>query len=264
MTLPWTLQCASCGATRDAAGLPGVCERCGQPYLVRYDSAPGPDAKARLRERGWTMWRYREWLPLADGEAPVSLGEGGTPLVALRRLGAKYGLPELALKDEGTNPTGSFKARGLAAAVTRAVGGGARRFVVPTAGNAGIALAAYAARAGASARVYAPRSTPPTILAQIRAFGAELVLVDGHIGDCGTEARAYAAESGAVDVSTLREPYRIEGGCGGRRRACTACRRAAARPWCGRSSPARSAVRRGPTRVPWRRVSEFRRRSATG
>ena len=211
MTLPWTLQCANCDATRDAAGLPGVCERCGQPYLVRYDSAPGADAKARLRERGWTMWRYREWLPLADGEAPVSLGEGGTPLVELRRLGAKYGLRELALKDEGTNPTGSFKARGLSAAVTRAVRGGAQRLVVPTAGNAGIALAAYAARAGASARVYAPGSTPPTILAQIRAFGAELVLVDGHIGDCGTQARAYAAEVGAVDVSTLREPYRIEG-----------------------------------------------------
>src|SRR5207247_2103882 len=171
VTLPWTLQCANCGATRDAAGLPGVCERCGQPYLVRYDSAPGADAKARLRERGWTMWRYREWLPLADGEAAVSLGEGGTPLVALRRLGAKYGLRELALKDEGTNPTGSFKARGLSAAVTRAVRGGAQRLVVPTAGNAGIALAAYAARAGASARVYAPESTPPTILAQIRAFG---------------------------------------------------------------------------------------------
>src|SRR5438876_1752664 len=157
------------------------------------------------------MWRYREWLPLADGEAPVSLGEGGTPLVELRRLGAKYGLRELALKDEGTNPTGSFKARGLSAAVTRAVRGGAQRLVVPTAGNAGIALAAYAARAGASARVYAPESTPPTILAQIRAFGAELVLVDGHIGDCGMQARAYAAEVGAVDVSTLREPYRIEG-----------------------------------------------------
>src|SRR5438128_12089221 len=123
-------------------------------------AAPGADTKARLRERGWTMWRYREWLPLTDGEAPVSLGEGGTPLVALHRLGAKYGLPELALKEEGTNPTGSFKARGLAAAVTRAVRSGAKRFVVPTAGNAGIALAAYAARAGASARVYAPTSTP--------------------------------------------------------------------------------------------------------
>ena len=109
------------------------------------------------------------------------------------------------------NPTGSFKARGLSAAVTRAAAAGATRFVVPTAGNAGIALAAYAARAGVRARVYAPQTTPATILAQIRSFGAELLLLDGHIGDCGKAARAYAAESGAVDVSTLREPFRIEG-----------------------------------------------------
>jgi threonine synthase len=123
----------------------------------------------------------------------------------------RYGLPRLLVKEEGVNPTGSFKARGLSAAVTRAVLGGARRFVVPTAGNAGVALAAYAARAGVTARVYAPRTTPPVLLAQIRLFGAEFELVDGHIGDCGARARAYAAETGAVDVSTLREPYRIEG-----------------------------------------------------
>ena len=154
------------------------------------------------------MWRYREWLPLAPGEEPVSLGEGGTPL--LRVSGLDHDL-ELWVKDEGVNPTGSFKARGLAAAVTRAVRAGAERFVVPTAGNAGVALAAYAARAGVTARVYAPSTTPPTILAQIRSFGAELELLDGHIGDCGKAARAYAAQTGAVDVSTLREPYRIEG-----------------------------------------------------
>jgi len=157
------------------------------------------------------MWRFREWLPLADGEDPVTLGEGGTPLLRIDRIAARHGFHELLVKEEGTNPTGSFKARGLAVAVTRAVRAGATRFVVPTAGNAGIALAAYAARAGASARVYAPASTPPTILAQIRGFGADLVLIDGHIGDCGTAARGYALESGAIDVSTLREPYRIEG-----------------------------------------------------
>ena len=211
MTLPWTLQCSGCGATRDALGLPGVCDGCGQPYLVRYAAAPAPEAKSLLRERRWTMWRYREWLPLRAGETPVTLGEGGTPLLAVARLAAKYGFHQLRVKEEGKNPTGSFKARGLAAAVTRATLAGATRFVVPTAGNAGIALAAYAARAGATARVYAPATTPPTMLAQIRAFGADLVPLDGHIGDCGTAARAYAAESGAVDVSTLREPYRIEG-----------------------------------------------------
>ncbi len=191
--------------------MPGVCTSCGQPYLVRYRAAPAPEVKGRLRERPWTMWRYREWLPLADGEAPVTLGEGGTPLLSVPLAGAKHGFRNLRVKDEAVNPTGSFKARGLAAAVTRAARAGAKAFVVPTAGNAGVALAAYAAKAGVRARVYAPASTPATILTQIRVFGGDLVLVDGHIGDCGKAARAYAAESGAVDVSTLREPYRIEG-----------------------------------------------------
>src|SRR5213078_4202643 len=210
VTLPWSLECSTCGRIRGAEGLPGVCD-CGQPLLVRYPSAPPPGAQAHLRERPWTMWRYREWLPLADGEAPVTLGEGGTPLLAVPRLAAKYGFRELTVKEEGANPTGSFKARGLAAAVTRAAFAGAQRLVVPTAGNAGVALAAYAARAGLAARVYAPAATPPAILGQIRSFGGDLALVDGHIGDCGRAARAYATETGAVDVSTLREPYRIEG-----------------------------------------------------
>jgi threonine synthase len=213
MTFPWTLECSACVPPRRRAadGLPGVCEACGAPYLVRYAASPGPDAKALLRDRPWTMWRYREWLPLAAGESPVTLGEGGTPLLSAQRLGAMYGFESLWIKEEGINPTGSFKARGLAAAVTRAVRAGARRFVVPTAGNAGVALAAYATRAGAQARVYAPATTPPPILTQIKAFGGDLVLLDGHIGDCGKAARAFAAETGAVDVSTLREPYRIEG-----------------------------------------------------
>jgi threonine synthase len=208
--LPWSLVCSGCGRTRSADGLPGVCD-CGQPYLVRYLTAPPPEGRARLAERAWTMWRYREWLPLADGDAPVTLGEGGTPLLPVPRVAALHGFRDLWVKEEGANPTGSFKARGLAAAVTRATLAGAGAFVVPTAGNAGVALAAYAARVGARARVYAPASTPATILAQIRSFGGDLVLVDGHIGDCGKAARTYAAETGAVDVSTLREPYRIEG-----------------------------------------------------
>src|SRR3989454_7276119 len=195
----WSLECSGCGATRNAAGLPGVCG-CGQPYLVRYRSTPAPEVKARLPGRGWTMWRYREWLPLADAETPISLGEGGTPLLTVPRLAAKHGLRGLFVKEEGVNPTGSFKARGLAAAVTRAALAGAKRLVVPTAGNAGVALAAYAARAGLPARGYAPATTPPTIPGQIRSFGRDLVLVNGHIGDCGKAARAYAAETGAVDV----------------------------------------------------------------
>ena len=211
MSEHWTLECSGCAATRDSAGLAGVCPACGAPYLVRYATMPSPEARALLRERRGGMWRYREWLPLRDGETPVSLREGLTPLLAAPRVAQQYGLRDLRIKEEGVNPTGSFKARGLAAAVTRAFLAGAKRFVVPTAGNAGVALAAYAARAGVTARIYAPRDTPPVLLAQVRLYGAELELVDGHIGDCGKLARAYAAESGAVDVSTLREPYRIEG-----------------------------------------------------
>ncbi len=211
MRRSWSLECSGCGHERAADGLPGVCESCGAPYLVRYASTPDPGIKATLEGRPWSMWRYREWLPFSDGEPVVSLGEGGTPLLDAARLAARHGFARLLVKDESVNPTGSFKARGLAAAVSRAMLGGAKAFVVPTAGNAGVALSAYAARAGARARIYAPSSTPATILAQIRGFGAELVLLDGHIGDCGKAARAFAAESGAVDVSTLREPYRIEG-----------------------------------------------------
>lgn len=191
--------------------MPGVCAVCGAPYLVRLAHAPGLEAKRAIAKRPWTMWRYREWLPLMDDEEPVSLGEGGTPLLEVARLARDDGFARLLVKDESVNPTGSFKARGLAAAVTRATSGGATRFVVPTAGNAGIALAAYAARAGVTARVYAPAWTPVPILTQIRSYGAELVLIEGHIGDCGRAARAWASENVALDVSTLREPYRIEG-----------------------------------------------------
>ena len=209
----WTLECSACDPvrTRDADGFPGVCEVCGSPYLVRYAALPSPEAKTLLRQQRWTMWRYDGWLPLGSGEHPITLGEGGTPLLRIERIAARHGFDHLWVKDESTNPTGSFKARGLATAITRAVLAGARQFVVPTAGNAGIALAAYATRAGAEARVYAPATTPRPILDQIRAFGGNLMLLDGHIGDCGIAARLHADNTGAIDVSTLREPYRIEG-----------------------------------------------------
>ncbi len=157
------------------------------------------------------MWRFRSFLPIEEGETPVSLGEGDTPLLEVPRLGAALQLGGLRIKDESGNPTGSFKARGMSAAITRAVAAGARSFVLPTAGNAGVAAAAYGARAGLPVTVFAPTTTPPTILAQIRTFGADLRLLDGHIGDCGREARAFAASKRAIDLSTLREPYRIEG-----------------------------------------------------
>jgi threonine synthase len=207
----WHLECSACGTRGEPEGLPTVCPACGQPWLVRY-----PDRRLALTDRaeihrGHGMWRFRRFLPLTDGEAPVTLGEGDTPLLRLDRAAAALGYDALWLKDESTNPTGSFKARGLAMAVTRAVLGGAEAFVVPTAGNAGVALAAYAARAGRPARIYAPATTPATILSQIRWFGGDLELLDGHIGDCGRRALEFARETGAFPMATLREPYRIEG-----------------------------------------------------
>ena len=209
--MDWTLICSECDATRDASGLPTVCPSCGAPWLVRYPRTPDPRAKQAIAERPWSMWRYREWLPLEPEAEPVTLGEGATPLVRAHSLERHLGVRELWIKDESKNPTGSFKARGLATAVTRARAGGARGFTIPTAGNAGVALSAYGARAGLPVRVFAPRTTPQTILQQIRTFGADLKLLDGHIGDCGRASRAFAEASGAFDVSTLREPYRIEG-----------------------------------------------------
>jgi threonine synthase len=157
------------------------------------------------------MWRYGAVLPLLDGESPVALGEGATPLSTAPSLAKHAGVRTLWIKDEGLNPTASFKARGMSAAVTRAKALKVPGLVAPTAGNAGAALAAYGAAASIPVRIYAPETTPRPILETIRAFGAELSLVTGHIGDAGKQARAFAAESGYFDVSTLREPYRIEG-----------------------------------------------------
>jgi threonine synthase len=204
----WSLECSSCGSTAHGDVLAQVCRQCGQPYLVRY--ARLPDGPETLIDR-WDMWRYAAWMPLAPDESPVTLGEGGTPLLPAHSLANALGLRELWIKEEGLNPTGSFKARGMSAAVTRAKALGVAGVVVPTAGNAGAALAAYGAAAGLPVRVFAPIVTPAAILSTIRAFGAELVTVDGHIGDAGKAAREFAARHGWFDASTLREPYRIEG-----------------------------------------------------
>jgi len=203
----WILRCSSCGLEQPSGARVGTCPQCGQPFLAEITSSP---RRSTLRPR-WDMWRYADALPLDEQEAPVSLGEGFTPLIELPRLAAEVGVRRLWVKDEAVNPTASFKARGMSAAVTRAKGFGVSGLVVPTAGNAGAAMAAYAAAAGIPARVFAPRTTPRAILGTIEVFGAELSLVDGHIGDAGKQARAFAAESGYFDVSTLREPYRIEG-----------------------------------------------------
>ena len=204
----WHLECSACGATAPGDAIASVCAECGQPLLVVHEGAtPRRDSLVHR----WDMWRYADALPLLDHETPISLGEGATPLLEAPRLARAIGVRRLWVKDEALNPTASFKARGMSTAVTRAKALGVPGLVVPTAGNAGAALAAYGAAAGVPVRVYAPASTPPGILATIRAFGAELELVPGHIGDAGRRAREDASRSGFFDVSTLREPYRIEG-----------------------------------------------------
>jgi len=209
--MDWHLECSGCEANYPPDGLMGVCPACGRPFLVRYPLRDhGMKERAEARRR-WGMWRYRSFLPLTPDEEPITLGEGDTPLQPVPRLAAALNLGDCWIKDESTNPTGSFKARGLSAAITRAVLAGARRFTLPTAGNAGVAASAYAARAGCPVKVFAPRTTPRPILQQIVAFGGDLELLDGHIGDCGKAAREWAAAENAVDLSTLREPYRIEG-----------------------------------------------------
>jgi threonine synthase len=207
------LECSACSTATDAVPRARVCPDCGKPLLARYDleATSGDELTRRWTgRRSGGMWRYRELLPLREGEEPVTLEEGSTPLLAAARLGEELDL-DLRVKDEGRNPTGSFKDRGLSAAVTRATLDGVDRFVVPSAGNAGAALAAYAARAGVPARVYVPADTPDGVRRRCDGYGAELEEVDGLITDCGDLASRHAAETGAFDVSTLREPYRLEG-----------------------------------------------------
>ncbi len=202
----WTLSCSSCDYAQPGDQRANVCPKCGQPLFAHYDRVERGAITAR-----WDLWRYAAALPLADGESPVALGEGLTPMIDAPALARAIGVRRLWIKDEGQNPTASFKARGMSAAVTRAKALGAAGLVVPTAGNAGAAIAAYGAAAALPVRVYAPRTTPFPILNTIRALGADLQTIDGHIGDAGKLAAAFAGESDFFNVSTLREPYRVEG-----------------------------------------------------
>jgi threonine synthase len=202
----WILSCSACNGHAELEGA-SVCKSCGQPLFARYQ----PVKRGTLLADRWDMWRYDPWLPLLPDEEPVTLGEGLTPLVNSPTLARAVGVRQLWIKDESQNPTASFKARGMSAAVTRAKGAGVPGLVVPTAGNAGAALAAYGAAAGMAVRVFAPSTTPRPILDTIEALGAVLVRIEGHIGDAGKLANAFAAESGYFNISTLREPYRVEG-----------------------------------------------------
>jgi threonine synthase len=192
--------------------LPHFLCRCGAPLLARYDLRAAASWKTEsLAGREPTMWRYREMLPLLDGDQPVTLGEGFTPLFHAAALGRTLGLDALYIKDESLNPTNSFKARGQSAAITRARALGAQTVSVPSAGNAGNAMAAYAARAGLAAQVFLPRDAKEPFVLECRLYGAQVTLVEGLITDAGRLAQETGKPLGWYDVSTLKEPYRVEG-----------------------------------------------------
>jgi threonine synthase len=207
------LQCSHCQIEYDADQLIRLCTACSYPLLARYDLAKAAAEldRDKLVIRPSTMWRFEELLPVRDPQHIVTLGEGGNPVLKLHQLGPQLGLNNLFIKDEGQNPTGSFKALGLAAAVSRAVELGVEEFVIPTAGNAGGALAAYAARAGKKAHVYMPSDAPLINILEVQVTGADLRMINGLINDAGREAAADAQDGGWFDVSTLKEPYRVEG-----------------------------------------------------
>jgi threonine synthase len=207
------LECsAPCGAAAlDPRAEHHLCT-CGAPLLARYDlDAARAWTKSSLAGREPTMWRYRELMPLFDGESPITLGEGWTPLIHATRLGDDLGLSRVFVKDESLNPTNSFKARGLSAAVTRALHLGAKVLSVPSAGNAANAMAAYAAAAGLPAKVFMPRDVKVPFIRECELYGADVTLVDGLITDAGRAAGEKGKPLGWYDVSTLKEPYRIEG-----------------------------------------------------
>ncbi len=185
---------------------------CGAPLLARYNlDAARAWRRDSLAGREPTMWRYRELMPLFDGEVPVTLGEGWTPLIHTKRLGESLGMRSVYVKDESLNPTNSFKARGLSAAVTRAAHLGARTLSVPSAGNAANAVAAYGAAAGIEAKVFMPKDVKAPFIRECELYGADVTLVDGLITDAGRIAAERGRPLGWYDMSTLKEPYRIEG-----------------------------------------------------
>ena len=207
------LECAACGEQHEARRLHNLCNVCGKPLLVRYDVAAAARTltKESLKGRRADLWRYVEVLPVEHEENIVSLGEGWTPLLRAGRLGASLGLTHLYVKDESQQPTQSFKARGMTAAVSMAKELGVSKLAVPSAGNAAGALAAYAARAGLEAHIFMPRDTPRANVVECEQTGAHVTLIEGLITDCGAEVARRKDAEGWFDVSTLKEPYRVEG-----------------------------------------------------
>jgi threonine synthase len=207
------LSCTACGLRHEWRELQNLCAACQKPLFANYDLAAVARVLTReaLAAREKSLWRYREVLPLPLEVAPVSLGEGGTPLLRAQHFGQELGLGKLWVKDESQNPTQSFKARGMAVAVSMAKYLGVTKLAVPSAGNAGGALAAYAARAGIEAHIFMPNDTPRANVIECREVGAHVTLIDGLITDCGAEIARRKEQEGWFDLSTLKEPYRVEG-----------------------------------------------------
>lgn len=201
----YTLTCAHCSANYPPRELVNLCRACNGPILVQYELTPSPELRDTIRVRSANMWRYAEVLPAAKHDEVVTLGEGITPLLP------SHHHANLWIKDESKNPTRSFKSRGMAAAVTMAKALGAKSLAAPTAGNAGAALSAYGARAGLPVFVAMPRDTPQSIVEECTGYGAQVELVAGVITDAGKRVQQYIAENGGFDLSTLKEPYRVEG-----------------------------------------------------
>jgi len=207
------LTCPECSETFPADTPQTICEACNSPLFAQYQlkALRSKLTKAAVQARPKGMWRWAELLPVRQPAHRITLGEGDTPLLSAPRLADSLGLQHLFIKDEGLNPTGTFKSRGLLMAVARAVELGEREFVIPTAGNAGGALSAYAARTGTMAHVYMPKDAPRATMEEVKSYGMDLHLVDGLISDAAKLAKADAAEAGWWDVSTFKEPYRPEG-----------------------------------------------------
>jgi threonine synthase len=209
----YKLVCPECSGIFDSNIVQSYCTQCNSPLLTIYDIGPLKKKMDRvditLRKRG--IWRWKELLPVNDESNFLTLGEGDTPLLRADTIGAELGLKNLYLKDESTNATGTFKARGMVVAISKAVELGLKEFVIPTAGNAGGALAAYAARSGCKAHVYMPADTPTPNKVEVKMAGADLHLVDGLINDAARLAKEDALKNGWFDVSTFKEPFRVEG-----------------------------------------------------
>jgi threonine synthase len=207
------LECTYCGETYDHNQLITTCPSCGKVLYARYDleGAKKDMTKEALKDRPWNLWRYYEIMPVIDPVNAISIGEGGTPLHETPKLAQEFGYDRLLMKDEGLNPTGSFKARGLGAAVAKAKELGAETVAMPSAGNAAAAMSAYAARAGIQGIVAMPVDAPDVMKAECQIYGSKVLLVKGLINDCGALIRRGAEQNGWFDCSTLKEPYRQEG-----------------------------------------------------